>query len=251
MSNQDTDLDAGAAAGGAAHEPAGAASPIDRSRRRLFRGAAGGAGVLLAVHAKTALGTGVCQSPSAMMSGNTSPHAAGGPSCSGGRSPGYWGQPQHFPNWRAAGVTPPEFNGVIVDCSNGSSALALGDITNTGTTFFSVFGSEPNPKANVSVTHPVSLWAPLGFKNSFVGGNLMFHCVAAYLNAKAFMTTAQQYPMTPQQVIEMFNAVATGGTYCPGSLGSCADPWNADDVIAYISGMYDINEALPNLCKQP
>ena len=45
--------------------------PVLPSRRRLFKGVAGGAGVLLAVHAKTALGTGVsgaCQSPSAMMS---------------------------------------------------------------------------------------------------------------------------------------------------------------------------------------
>ena len=52
--------------------------PIDVSRRRLFRGAAGGVGVVLAVQAKTALGTGTCQSPSARMSGNTSPRGGNG-----------------------------------------------------------------------------------------------------------------------------------------------------------------------------
>ena len=82
---------------------------IDTSRRRLFRGAAAGTGVILAVSSKTALGTGICQSPSAKMSGNLSGHRHTSATCKGGLSPGFWKVPQHFGHWARAGANHPRF----------------------------------------------------------------------------------------------------------------------------------------------
>jgi hypothetical protein len=51
----------------------------------------------------------------------------------------------------------------------------------------------------------------------------------------------------------MWNATKGGGVYCPGGLmGSCgANGWTSTQVIAYIKGMYDINDGLgPDLCKK-
>ncbi len=220
-------------------------------RRRLFRGVAGGTGVLLSVHARTALGGGICKSPSQILSGNTSPRPGDGSTCSGGRSPGFWMQPQHFPHWRIGGPTPPEFNGQVVDCQSGLGKLKWSDITNQGTTFASVFGHEPARNGGVSYPGAAGLWAVMAFKTDFQGHELLFHIVAAYLNSKYFTDQATRYPLSPQQVVQMYNAVKSGGQYCPSSFvfQSCpAGGWTSSDVISYIQGMYDINDAVPNLC---
>ena len=107
-------------------------SGLSISRRRMFRGAAAGAGVLLTVHAKTALG-GVCKSPSAMMSGNASPRPGDGSVCSGGRSPGFWKVPQKFQYWGPAGATPPTFNVGVTECATGMQNLTLANIATPGT----------------------------------------------------------------------------------------------------------------------
>lgn len=213
------------------------------SRRRLFRGAAGSAGVLLAVHAKTALGTGICKSPSAMMSGNTSPRPNSGITCSGGRSPGFWKVPQKFNYW-PAGTSPATFTKPVSVCSTGLQGLTLADVATQGTLLSSVF-------AGASSTY--GLWAVLAFPND-CGGQLLRHLSAAYLNAGAFTTSAAQYPMTQDQVKNMWVQLNTTGLYCPGSLvGGCGNlAWNQTQVINYISGMYDLNSDLPpdpDLCK--
>lgn len=213
------------------------------SRRRLFRGAAGGAGVLLTVHAKTALG-GVCKSPSAMMSGNTSPRPGNGSVCSGGRSPGFWKVPQKFQYWAPAGATPPTFTTGVVECASGMQNLALANIATQGTLLTSA-GFTGAPAG-------VGIWAVLAFPNSFTGGQLMRHLSAAWLNAGYFTSTTQLYPITRTQIIDMWNATKTGGLYCPGSVvGGCGTSgWTAAQVIAYIDGMYDINDGVgPDLCR--
>ncbi len=232
----------------------GGAKLKSAARRRLFRGAAGGAGVLLTVHAKTALGGALCQSPSANMSGNSSPRPGQGATCSGGRSPGFWMQPQHFPHWRQGiqEIRPPMFDNEVVDCTAGLGKLKWSDITDQGTTFQSVFGVEP-ARASVG-TYPgeAGLWAVMAFKNGFQGGIFMFHMIAAYLNANYFREASAKYPMTPEQVVEMWTATASGGKYCPSSfvVESCpGGGWNADEVKAYIEGMYHDNDPVPNLCK--
>lgn len=223
--------------------PQGEARPIDVSRRRLFRGAAGGVGVVLSVQAKTALGTGTCLTPSATMSGNTSPRPGTGGACSGGRSPGFWKVPQHFSYWGTAGATPATFKVAVSECSTGMQGLKVTDIGNHGTTLTSVgFAGAPTG---------VGLWAVLAFPNKYSGGQLMRHLAAAWLNAGYFSNASAKYPLTKAQVIEMWNATKSGGLYCPSSIQGCGvNGWNATRVQQYIEGMYDLNAGVePNLCK--
>lgn len=233
--------------------PGGDALPSP-GRRRLFRGAAGGAGVLLSVHAKTALGGGICKSPSAMMSGNASPRPGDGSVCSGGRSPGFWKQPKHSSYWTQAGAAFPTFSGVVDTCSVGLPALTLADMTNPGTLFSGIFLGTVTVASGV--TRPsglaIGIWEALAFPNNFDGGQLMRHLSAAWLNAGLFASSAQKYPLTRAQIVDMWNATKSGGLYCPGSMvGGCgANGWTAAQVIAYIDQMYDINDGLgPDLCK--
>lgn len=235
-----------------AKTPEGSTLPSP-SRRRLVRGAAGSAGVLLTVHAKTALGGTICKSPSAVFSGNTSPRAGDGSSCSGGRSPGFWVQPQHFGAWTAAGATPPTFSPALVECAPGLGGLALSAISVSGTTFEEVFGNDLKPKKNVAIKLPVSLWAVIYSPQDFKGKNaqLARHLACAWLNAKFFAGSAAQYPLTEQQVKAMW-AQLTGapGYYCPSG-GTCVPTsgWSSDDVKKYIEDMYDFNAPVPNYCK--
>lgn len=225
---------------------------IDASRRRLFRGVAGSTGVLLTVHARTALGGGICKSPSAIFSGNTSPRPGDGTSCSGGRSPGYWVQPQHFGAWAQAGATPPSFSPALEECSSGLGGLALSAIEDSGTTFQSVFGNDLTPSPGVTVQTPVSLWAVIDSPNSFGDiGQLARHLACAWLNANYFLDSAARYPITPPQVIEMWAQLTTLGYYCPsGATCTAANGWTKDQVKDYIEDMYDENAPAPNYCPR-
>lgn len=221
----------------------------DASRRRLFKGVAVGTGVLLSVQAKTALGTGICKSPSQIFSGNTSPRP-GGSTCSGGRSPGYWVQPQHFGAWTAAGATPPTFSPAILECASGVGGLALSAISVSGTTFQGVFGNDLTPKSGVVVPRPVPLWAIIYSPNSFQGNltQVARHLACAWLNAKFFLGSSAQYPLTPAQVVDMWKQITTTGSYCPINT-TCTTPWTAEQVKSYIENMYDINAPVPNYCR--
>lgn len=212
---------------------------IDRSRRRLVGGVAGGTGVLFAVSAKTALGSTVCQSPSAAISGNTSPRPGQSAPCSGGRSPGFWKQPQHFPYWRDAAYPTFKPGITIQPCASGMQGVSRSDVLTQGTLASSIL---PGAPANVG------MWTIIAFPAEFTGGQLMRHLLCAWLNAAYF----EDYPVTKAQVTEMWNAVKAGGTYCPSSLLNCgANGWSASKVIAYIEGMYDFNAELEvNLCKK-
>lgn len=212
------------------------ASSSSNTRRRLITAASGG--VLLTVTSRTALGATHCQSPSAMMSGNASPRPNDG-NCTGGLSPGFWAQPQKFPHWRQAGEMPPEFNGLVVDCTSGKGKLKLEDITNPGTLINNVF---PN-----AVTVDYGLWAVIAFPNEPLFGDkqqLLRHLSAAWLNAGYF----EYYPLSRTQILAMWNDLRFTGRYCPTQ--NCgSDGWTEQQVIAYIEGMYDYNAEVPNLCK--
>ena len=215
----------------------------DLLRRRLFRGVYGGVGVLMAVQAKTALGA-ACASPSAILSGNTSPRPGTGTTCSGGRSPGFWKVPQKFNYW--TGAIPATFNPnvSISVCVYGMQNLSLSDIKTQGTLLTNIFTGAPTG---------VGLWAVLAFPNAFLNGMLLRHLSAAYLNAN-FSWPGGVYPLSTTQIVEMWMATKGGGLYCPSSM-TCAPNtrWNAADVIKYISDMYDISAdvgADPDLCKK-
>jgi len=226
--------------------PVGAKLP-SASRRRLFKGVAGGTGVLLAVHAKTALGSAVCRSPSAILSGNTSPRPNSGVTCSGGRSPGFWKQPQKFGNWGPAGAAPATFRVTVNNCSSGLQNLTLSNIVSHGTLL--------TGKGFTGAPAGAGMWAALAFPNSYnPRGQLLRHLTAAWLNAGLFTGAAGKYPLTKEQVVAMWNATKSGGLYCPGVTivgTSCTTGWSAQQVIAYISGMYDINASgvEPDLCR--
>lgn len=234
--------------------------PVQSSRRKLIGGAAGGVGVLMAVSAKTALGTTVCQSPSAMISGNTSPRPGDPEPCSGGRSPGFWRNPQHFSAWMPPAIPATLMN--VTSCPTGLGGIGPENIQDQGTLISAVFGSAGTSKlapysykdAN-NQTHTISatqwgLWGVLAFpKDAGTNeGSLLWHLIAAYLNALAF----EDYAMTPEQVIEAGIVLLNGGLWCPSGMNDCgANAMSASTFVAYISGMYNYNADLTlELCKK-
>lgn len=235
-------------------------------RRRLVTGTVAGVGVLLAMQAKTALGnTTTCQSPSAMISGNTSPRPGDGTTCSGGRSPGFWKQPQHFLYWTPSGLQYPTFYTNIVPCSTGGGAVSPCDIKTTGTRIGRLFpGAVGGDKGVWEVlmwhsSYPTIQGTPgtvgcqvSGNADVFGGqGELLRALASAYLNAGYFGSSSQAYPLTKQQVIDMWNAVKSGGLYCPTGMSCGNNGMDASQIVSYITGMYDINADVVNLCKSP
>lgn len=225
--------------------PPAVATLHDPGRRRLFRGAAGGGAVLLATQARTALGQTACESPSANFSGNASPAQAPLP-CTGGRSPGFWKQPQHFGYWGS--VVPATTRKALVPCSSGLKNVNISDITVHGTTLWDLgFSNAPSSsKADRNGTiHPPGVWAVLVFPEKYPGGQLMRHLAAAWLNAGYY----GDYPISKPEILKMWRDTAAGGAYCPASMPSCTG-WTADEVCYYIAGLWDNYGADDsNLCK--
>ena len=219
---------------------------IANSRRRLLGGAAGGMGVLMAVQAKTALGQMACQSPSAAISGNTSPRPGQPAPCSGGRSPGFWKVPQHFTYWN--NLSPPKFSkAVSIDpCLQGMGNLLKYPEVKQYIEIQSSAASAIFPGAS---SDPSSAWLILAFPNDFGDGELLRKLIAAYLNSMYF----GDYPLTSAQVIAIWNDLRSTGLYCPSGM-SCAPgtAWTAAQVTAYIEGLYDSYSSYVenDLCKK-
>lgn len=232
-------------------------------RRRLLTGTTAGAGVFLAMQARTSLGTTACKSPSAMISGNTSPRPGNVNTCSGGRSPGFWKQPQHFSYWR--GLIPPTFSVELQSCTQGQGNITPCNITNKGSRLESVFPNAPGGRKGVwevlawptnypNVDRTSTSCTPLtGTQDAFGGqGQLLRHLACAYLNAAYFNSSSQDYPLSTEQVIAMWNAVKGGGIYCPQGI-TCAPGtgMSAMQIISYIQGLYDINaEVEVDICRK-
>jgi hypothetical protein len=214
-------------------------------RRRLLTGTAAGAGVVLAMQAKTALGsTGVCQSPSAQVSGNLSHHPHDNGTCWGGRSPGFWKKPASFGYW--VGLLKPTFkSGTNISDCQGISDVTPCDIATRGTMLNAFpFNAPYNYGVWEVLVWPTNYPTSTGVGTTLcqtTGGNadvfggqgqLLRHLVCAYLNANSGFA----YPIKADQVIAMWNAVKNGGTYDPNGTGQ---GMTANDIILYISGMYD------------
>lgn len=214
-----------------------------RTRRRFMGAAAGSVGVLLAVQARSALGSGICQSPSALVSGNASPRPDE-ERCSGGRSPGFWKQPQFFYEWTIAGAEYPTFSVELGECPTGVSDLSPDVILTPGTLVSEIL---PGAPSYLNGADP-GIWEILAFPTNFGPiGQFMRHLIAAWLNAGLFA----DYPITRDQIVDMWLAAKDGGVYCPSSLTCTGDSGlDRDEIIAYISGMYDINaEIEKKICK--
>ena len=217
-------------------------------RRRLITAAGGGVGVLLSVSAKTALGSTICQSPSAMISGNMSHRPGDDKSCVGGLSPGFWVQPQKSGYWSTAWVSFPTFKEPIVECAPGMGSLSLSVIQDPGTLIDSVFdGGTAGFQPGVGELPDPGLWAVLFRPKRFgPNGQLLRHLTAAWLNAGYF---GNDYPVSRAQIQKMWSDLRLGGTYCPSSIDCGALGWDAQQVQSYIDGMYDDNGLdMPNYC---
>lgn len=235
MNPTPTPPDSDAPRAGTPHDAFSGARPgaVDSGRRRLFRGVGGGAGVLLAVSAKSALGQSTCRTPSAAMSGNTSPRPAAATPCVGGKAPGWWKVNKSA--WATTGATfPTPANGVtVVECTAPNARpLALSDIGAPGTLLSTVFAGAPQ----------VSLWWALHKPDDTIFGNkgqLLRHLAAAYLNAGAYQGSTGRYPLLQSDVVKMWNDTHMGGSFCPASMPSCKAPWNSTAVMSYISGLWE------------
>lgn len=227
---------------GATDRPEG--HSLASKRRRLIRAGASGAAVLLAVKARTALGQTACLSPSAVVSGNMSAQPGLQP-CNGGASPTVWKLQSSLVAWSAALAQAPELK----------PSPQLED-----TTLILVKEDEVNPKSVIkssgtrltdvlpgATRSDIGIWEFLAFPDNDTQTELKRHLIAAWLNAGFF----PDYPIKRWQVREMWDAVRAGGYYCPSSL-ACEGGMgmSANDIVAYISGMYESDSELKLVCKK-
>lgn len=178
-------------------------------RRRLLRASLSAGPVLLALRGKSAMATttgGVCRFPSTWASvdpkagGNKaglSHHPGSDPNCSFGRSPGFWRQAQKRCWWpRGAGPKPDSlpcsFGGSPTGASPEMCAAYLGDGTKVNSVFSGASATNKTMQQLLCSESGTDAW----------------HYCAALLNA----WTVVNYPLTPAQVIQMWNGTfAVGG----------------------------------------
>lgn len=204
------------------------APPAAPRRRRLLGAAGGGVGVLLAVQAKTALGQTVCTSMSGQMSGNTSPHSNHEVPCASGRSPGFWRQPQHFSAW--VNVIPPELGGGMpLVCESGQGNIDPSTFATRGTSANSILPGAVGDDA-------IGVWEVLAFPSVY--DSLVRHLLTAWLNAQAI----PNYPLTPQQIGDIWTQLGSGGTYCPPNITCDNGGMTRVDVVVYIESTYGAGE---------
>lgn len=214
-------------------------------RRRLIRAGVSSAGILLAVKARTALGqTSTCLSPSAVLSGNMSVQPGLEP-CAGGASPTVWKLQASLVAWSAALAQAPELK-TAPELEDTTLILQQDDQVNPKSVIKSA-GTLVTDVLPGATRSNIGIWEFLAFPDNDTQTELKRHLIAAWLNAGFFPA----YPIKRWQVQEMWAAVRTGGNYCPSSL-SCGDGMgmSADDIIAYISGMYEKDSELKLVCKK-
>lgn len=195
--------------------------PVDITRRRLAQGGLAAPVVLASLASKSALAAAPYNCTiSGKLSGNVSSHGTDQP-CSGlGLSPGYWKNIAQHP-WPGIDPNAP-FNSIFADVywfkvqNTNSFKLAA-----PGT-----FGYTANPTLSQVLNSgggmDASPYPALGRA-----------AIASYLNSRAD-TLLPDFPLQPQQVVEMFNAVFTGGYEVkPGVM------WDAICVICYFESLYN------------
>ena len=214
------------------HTPADASpqKSVDQSRRKLA-GAAIGATAILTLASRPVL-AGVCESPSAAMSGNLSQH--GTPIICSGRSPGYWTQhPEKWPASYDAGDSTGQRN-QAENWSGGTlfhPTFAL--VTNSvGSSFLADFDNNPiSAPTSLSMMQVMQMGEgnnPWGLSDP---ANLGMHIVAALLNAAAGLTPVLSEP----DVINMWREWASQGYFEPAANVK----WYAEDIVEYILSTFD------------
>lgn len=217
----------------------------DLSRRRFTRAGAAAPVVLGSLISKPVLATGD-RPPynctiSGQMSGNTSSHPTKVDCKTLGRSPGYWKNHTGWPAGISRGYLPDNSCSFSISQPAGSffNGLSVG-----GSTLATAFRRKASGGACIVLDKGDAEWNSTTDKATLLqvvntGGGLNESTykalgratVASLLNALAF---APAYPLTPKQVIDMFNAVHAGGTYQvnPSTF------WTADQVKTYFESLY-------------
>lgn len=245
------------------------------ARRRLIAGGLAGAPIFLSLASRSALAN-TCVSPSRVFSGNASPHQENF-SC-GGRSPGYWKQPQHFASWPLAKPDVETYkNGNWSNDDSGGpslgkftswkqSTLSNGDarigngIDNSGSgghqfgaSFASVFGSVsgmkpvvPNRPAGdnkgvVDGSRAVCMWEILCYPSqvaSEAGLNVVTVQLARHLVAAYFNTY-----VVADYPLTRAQIVAmwqnTGGLGTWCPIPGCSTGWGPAEIICYLKRTFD------------
>lgn len=234
-------------------------APINEKRRRLAKGGLAAPVVLGTLMSRPVLGAAPYNcTVSGQLSGNTSSHGEPVDCSTLGLSPGYWRQDQK--DWpifiQGEGMIDGSFKPIAVPTLDGSKESAEGTLFTTAgfanalkviettTTKTVTTGKGRNKKtATVTETHYelradattpsaatlLQVVAAEGNDGGLV--SLGRAAVATLLNAYKF---APDFPLRPDQVVAMFNAVASGGTYQVNATTS----WNRDQVKAYFESLY-------------
>lgn len=192
----------------------------DVLRRRLAKGALALPVVLATLASKPVLGAAPYNCTiSGALSGNTSTHGQEVPCSSLGLSPGYWKNHEH--DW---GIIDPNaaFKTVFANAywwiSQNANAVELCPAQYQN--------CAPDP------TLMQVLKSTAGMRPNLNYPALARAAVASLLNAYKF---APDYPLTPSQVVAMFNAVYLGGSYQINPTTS----WGAGQVMIYFESLYN------------
>lgn len=235
---------------------------VNEQRRRLTRGGLAAPIVLGTLLSRPVLGAAPYNCTiSGQLSGNTSSH--GDPVDCGtlGASPGYWRQDQK--DWPGgliygSGMIDGSFKPIAIPTVDGTNQSTEGTLfTSAGfanafqikeetvtTTVTTGRGKNKQTNTITETVYKIASYPDVSGGNATLlqivaaGGNdnklvsLARAAVASLLNAYQF---APDYPLTPGQVTEMFNAVYMGGTYQVNATTA----WNQDQVMAYFESLYN------------
>ncbi len=204
------------------HDPKHPEQSIDTTRRRLAKAGLAAPAVLGVLASRPVLGAPPYQCTiSGMVSGNLS-RPQGTPDACGklGKSPGYW--KNHTDQWPS--VDPNAyFNTVFADAY--CYQIKNRNTIELAAAWQCPIGYSPNPTLLQVLQAADGMSSP-------PYPSLGRAAVASYLNA---IVQAPDYPLTPQRVVAMFNAVYRGGTYnvAPGV------DWDANQVKSYFESLYN------------
>lgn len=189
------------------------------SRRRLARGGLALPVVLATLASKPVLGAAPYNCTiSGALSGNTSTHGEEMRCSSLGRSPGYWkNHASVWPNFAPNTAFKDVFADAYWWISQNANAVELCPAQ--------YLNCSPDPTLIQVLTSTAGMRPNLNYPA------LGRAAVASLLNAYQF---APDYPLTPAQVVAMFNAVYLGGTYQVNPTTS----WNAAQVMIYFESLY-------------
>lgn len=206
--------------------------PSDSGRRRFTRGGLAAPVLLGTLASKPILGQagGLQCTMSGKMSGNLS--FGGNSQCqSMGATSTQW---VNNMSWPPPLTRETFFNGwgQVVATSNTTSAIfSQISVTTTSTTLAAVFFAR-NSNGNPTGAKATMLQVLKGEAASTSSATpaLGIAVVTSLLNAYSTLN----YPVSPRQIIDAFNAVYAGGSYMVGGL----TPWNQAQVLDYLQSLY-------------